>query len=321
MLADQFLMQINSANFEEIALQTFERQYKQIPIYNQYVNSLGRSNPKTLSQITFLPIEFFKSHKVLPTNAQIQSTFLSSGTTQQIRSKHHVSDLSFYEASLILGFERIFGSVKDFVFIGLLPSYLQNGDSSLIYMVDCLIKKSGTDLSGYYLDHKQNVLEVYQKALLSHKKPFVFGVSYALLDLSQQEINLSEAIILETGGMKGRRQELSKTVLHQKLQKGLQVPRIYSEYGMTELLSQAYCIDGTLFKCPPWMQIRLRDAYDPFSEVSIGQKGGINVIDLANQNSCSFIQTDDLGRLHSDGFSLEGRLAASDIRGCNLLVD
>jgi len=320
-LADQFLMQINSANFEEIALQTFERQYKQIPIYNQYVNSLGRSNPKTLSQITFLPIEFFKSHKVLPTNAQIQSTFLSSGTTQQIRSKHHVSDLSFYEASLILGFERIFGSVKDFVFIGLLPSYLQNGDSSLIYMVDCLIKKSGTDLSGYYLDHKQNVLEVYQKALLSHKKPFVFGVSYALLDLSQQEINLSEAIILETGGMKGRRQELSKTVLHQKLQKGLQVPRIYSEYGMTELLSQAYCIDGTLFKCPPWMQIRLRDAYDPFSEVSIGQKGGINVIDLANQNSCSFIQTDDLGRLHSDGFSLEGRLAASDIRGCNLLVD
>ena len=321
MLADQFLMQINSANFEEIALQTFERQYKQIPIYNQYVNSLGRSNPKTLSQITFLPIEFFKSHKVLPTNAQIQRTFLSSGTTQQIRSKHHVSDLSFYEASLILGFERIFGSVKDFVFIGLLPSYLQNGDSSLIYMVDCLIKKSGTDLSGYYLDHKQNVLEVYQKALLSNKKPFVFGVSYALLDLSQQEINLSEAIILETGGMKGRRQELSKTVLNQKLQKGLQVPRIYSEYGMTELLSQAYCIDGTLFKCPPWMQIRLRDAYDPFSEVSIGQKGGINVIDLANQNSCSFIQTDDLGRLHSDGFSLEGRLAASDIRGCNLLVD
>lgn len=321
MLADQFLMQINSANFEEIALQTFERQYKQIPIYNQYVNSLGRSNPKTLSQITFLPIEFFKSHKVLPTNAQIQRTFLSSGTTQQIRSKHHVSDLSFYESSLILGFERIFGSVKDFVFIGLLPSYLQNGDSSLIYMVDCLIKKSGTDLSGYYLDHKQNVLEVYQKALLSNKKPFVFGVSYALLDLSQQEINLSEAIILETGGMKGRRQELSKTVLHQKLQKGLQVPRIYSEYGMTELLSQAYCIDGTLFKCPPWMQIRLRDAYDPFSEVSIGQKGGINVIDLANQNSCSFIQTDDLGRLHSDGFSLEGRLAASDIRGCNLLVD
>lgn len=321
MLADQFLNQINSANFEQIALQTFERQYKQIPVYNQFVNSLGRSNPKTLSQIPFLPIEFFKSHKVMPSNGAVQKTFMSSGTTQHIRSKHHVIDLSFYEAALILGFERVFGSVKDFVFIALLPSYIQNGDSSLIYMVDCLMKKSGTDLSGYYLDQKQDVLDAYQKALFMNKKPFVFGVSYALLDLSQQEINLSEAIILETGGMKGRREELSKAVLHQKLQKGLQVPRIYSEYGMTELLSQAYSIDGTLFNCPPWMQIRLRDAYDPFSEVPIGQKGGINVIDLANQNSCSFIQTDDLGRLHNRGFSLEGRLAATDIRGCNLLVD
>lgn len=251
----------------------------------------------------------------------IEQTFLSSGTTQQQRSQHHITDLRWYNASLTLGFERVFGPVSDYVFIALLPSYLENGDSSLIYMVDQLIQKSGSALSGYYLSKPEAVEAVYQKTLRAGKKPFVFGVSYALLDLAEAGIELPEAHILETGGMKGRRQELSKVALHQVLQAGFGVPQILSEYGMTELLSQAYCLHEQTFACPPWMQIRIRDAYDPFQEVPFGQKGGLNVIDLANQNSCAFIQTDDLGRLTPHGFLLEGRLEASDIRGCNQLVD
>jgi hypothetical protein len=282
---------------------------------------LGKAQPQSLKEIPFLPISFFKSHNVVPHQTAIEQTFLSSGTTQQRRSQHHITDLHWYNASLALGFERVFGPITDYVFIALLPSYLENGDSSLIYMVDQLIQKSGSVLSGYYLSNAAAVEEVYQKTLGAGKKPFVFGVSYALLDLAEAGIQLQEALILETGGMKGRRQELSKVALHQILQVGFGVQQILSEYGMTELLSQAYCLTAQTFVCPPWMQIRIRDAYDPFQEVSFGQKGGLNVIDLANQNSCAFIQTDDLGRLTPQGFLLEGRLEASDIRGCNQLVD
>ena len=188
-------------------------------------------------------------------------------------------------------------------------------------MVDQLIQKSGTEFSGYYLNDPKEVQTAYMRALNSGKKPFVFGVAYALIDLVESGLELPNAVILETGGMKGRRQELTKIELHQLLQRGFKVQRILSEYGMTELLSQAYCLKDQVFSCPPWMQIRIRDAYDPFQEVPFGQKGGINVIDLANQNSCAFIQTDDLGRLIPGGFLLEGRLEASDIRGCNQLVD
>lgn len=299
----------------------FERQYAQIPVYRQYVDILGKAQPQSLKEIPFLPISFFKSHNVVPHQTAIEQTFLSSGTTQQRRSQHHITDLHWYNASLALGFERVFGPITDYVFIALLPSYLENGDSSLIYMVDQLIQKSGSVLSGYYLSNAAAVEEVYQKTLGAGKKPFVFGVSYALLDLAEAGIQLQEALILETGGMKGRRQELSKVALHQILQVGFGVQQILSEYGMTELLSQAYCLTAQTFVCPPWMQIRIRDVYDPFQEVSFGQKGGLNVIDLANQNSCAFIQTDDLGRLTPQGFLLEGRLEASDIRGCNQLVD
>jgi hypothetical protein len=317
----QYLQQIDATNFEASALATFERQYAQIPVYRQYVDILGKAQPQSLKEIPFLPISFFKSHNVVPHQTAIEQTFLSSGTTQQRRSQHHITDLHWYNASLALGFERVFGPITDYVFIALLPSYLENGDSSLIYMVDQLIQKSGSVLSGYYLSNAAAVEEVYQKTLGAGKKPFVFGVSYALLDLAEAGIQLQEALILETGGMKGRRQELSKVALHQILQVGFGVQQILSEYGMTELLSQAYCLTAQTFVCPPWMQIRIRDAYDPFQEVSFGQKGGLNVIDLANQNSCAFIQTDDLGRLTPQGFLLEGRLEASDIRGCNQLVD
>lgn len=317
----EFLKQIDAANFEAQALATFERQYASIPVYRQYVDLLGKTKPKSLSEIPFLPIDFFKTQQLTAANATIVKTFQSSGTTQQSRSQHHLTDLRWYDASLILGFERIFGKVSDYVFIALLPSYLENGDSSLIYMVDQLIQKSHSSLSGYYLGQVEEVQAVYNQALTQEKKPFIFGVSYALLDLAEMGSLLPEALILETGGMKGRRQELTKVELHQLLQEGFGVQQILSEYGMTELLSQAYCTSDQNFCCPPWMQIRIRDAYDPFTEVPFGQKGGINVIDLANQNSCAFIQTDDLGRLVPEGFALEGRIAATDIRGCNQLVD
>ena len=317
----QYLQQIDATNFEASALATFERQYAQNPVYRQYVDIICKAQPKSIQEIPFLPISFFKSHSVVQHEKAIEQTFLSSGTTQQLRSQHHISDLRWYNASLTLGFERVFGPVSEYVFIALLPSYLENGDSSLIYMVDQLIQKSGSALSGYYLSKPEAVEAVYQKTLRAGKKPFVFGVSYALLDLAEAGIELPEAFILETGGMKGRRQELSKVALHQILQAGFGVAQILSEYGMTELLSQAYCLQAQTFACPPWMQIRIRDAYDPFQEVPFGQKGGLNVIDLANQNSCAFIQTDDLGRLTPQGFLLEGRLEASDIRGCNQLVD
>ena len=316
-----FLEQINASNFEAEALATFERQYNNIPIYRQYADLLGKQHPQSLPEIPFLPIDFFKNQKVTLHNTPVIKTFQSSGTTQQNRSQHHLTDLSWYDAALTLGFTRVFGQVTDYVFIALLPSYLENGDSSLIYMVDQLIQTSNSPLSGYYLGQVKEVAFIYEQALALGKKPFVFGVSYALLDLMEAGCKLPQAYILETGGMKGRRQELTKITLHQLLKDGFGVAQILSEYGMTELLSQAYCTFDQNFQCPPWMQIRIRDAYDPFTEVPFGQKGGINVIDLANQNSCAFIQTDDLGRLVPDGFLLEGRMTAADIRGCNLLLD
>lgn len=319
--ARQYLQQINAANFEALALVTFERQYASVPIYRKYADLLGKNKPNSLAQIPFLPIDFFKSQQISLQGRVVEKIFLSSGTTQHNRSQHHINDLRWYNASLILGFERVFGAISDYVFIALLPSYLENGDSSLIYMVDQLIQKSNSALSGYYLSQVAEVLSVYNKARAIGKKPFVFGVSYALLDLAQAACHLPEALVLETGGMKGRRQELTKFELHQILREGFCVQQILSEYGMTELLSQAYCVSEQNFSCPPWMQIRIRDAYDPFQEVPIGQKGGLNVIDLANQNSCAFIQTDDLGRLTPQGFLLEGRLEATDVRGCNQLVD
>lgn len=316
-----FLKHINTHNFESFALETFDKQYASNPIYRQYVDTLRRPRPRQLAEIPFLPISFFKSHEVKLDSARVEKVFLSSGTTGQERSRHYVTDLNWYNASLLQGFENVFGPMSDFVFIALLPSYLENGDSSLIYMLDQLIHKSGSSLSGFYSPYATEISQVVTAALEAGKRPFVFGVAYALLDLAAAQLNLSKAIVLETGGMKGRREEITKEALHAALQLGFGLERIYSEYGMTELLSQAYSFDHQTFSCPPWMQIRIRDVYDPFTEVPFGQKGGINVIDLANQNSCAFIQTDDLGRLTSEGFKLEGRLAATDIRGCNLLVD
>jgi hypothetical protein len=317
-----FLKQLNPQNFEQFALETYERQYHNIAVYRDYIQLLGFPHPKTIQEIPFLPISFFKTHQVLPSGVLAQKVFLSSGTSLQQRSQHHIQDLRWYETALTIAFERVFGAAQQYAFIALLPSYLENGDSSLIYMVDCLIAESHHEISGYYLANLAEVAATYEKALEAGKIPFIFGVSYALLDLAEKGLNLSKAIILETGGMKGKRQELTKKELHTQLKQGFQVANIYSEYGMTELLSQAYCLtDAHIFEPPPWCRVFIRDAYDPFTYVQEGQKGGINFIDLANQWSCSFIQTDDLGRLSHAGFTVEGRLEASDIRGCNLLVD
>ena len=226
----EFLQQIDAADFEAQALATFERQYASIPVYRHYIDLLGKVKPTCLSEIPFLPIDFFKTQLLTPSAATIVKTFKSSGTTQHIRSQHHLTDLRWYDASLTLGFERVFGKVSDYVFIALLPSYLENGDSSLIYMVDQLIQKSNSSLSGYYLSQVADVLSVYNQALSQGKKPFVFGVSYALLDLAELGSQLPEALILETGGMKGRRQELTKIELHQLLQQGFGVQQILSLY-------------------------------------------------------------------------------------------
>ncbi|MEN9742432.1 MAG: hypothetical protein RLZZ65_237 [Bacteroidota bacterium] len=322
MEARSFLQSIGPHNFEQVALETFERQYQQVEVYKQYVDLIGKASPQSIHEIPFLPISFFKTQQVLTSQKEVQKIFKSSGTTLQTRSQHFLQDLSWYDASYLQGFQNAFGPPEQFVFIALLPSYLENGDSSLVYMVDGLIKASKQALSGYYLAELNQVAEVYQEALQAGKQPFVFGVSYALLDLAELGLDLSDAIILETGGMKGRRVELTKEALHAQLCQGFGVAHIYSEYGMTELLSQAYCKgQDLLFDLPPWCQVQIRDVYDPFVQVPNGQKGGINFIDLANQWSCSFIQTDDLGRLISGRFSVEGRIEASDIRGCNLLVE
>jgi hypothetical protein len=246
--------------------------------------------------------------------------FQSSGTGNTGRSQHFVADKQWYEDSFLLGFTHFFGPIQDYVVLALLPNYLEQGDSSLVYMVNGLIQQSGQDLSGFLLNEPSSLVERYQAAISQGKKVIIFGVSYALLDLAELNIDLSQAIIIETGGMKGRRKELTKAELHVELIKGLGVDHVRSEYGMTEILSQGYSMKDGKFQVVPWMKILIRDPYDPFELFPNNRTGGINVIDLANQHSCAFIQTQDLGRIEGDGFYLEGRFDDADIRGCNLLV-
>ena len=247
--------------------------------------------------------------------------FLSSGTGNSIRSKHIVRDIKLYESSFRASYLKFFGAISDHVILALLPNYQEQGNSSLVYMVDTLIRDSGNILSGFLLYEPEEIEIRYKKACASGKKVVIFGVSYALLDLAEKNINLSEAVIIETGGMKGRRKEISKKSLHLELMKGLNVPFVSSEYGMTELLSQAYSFEDGIFSCPPWMKVLFREVHDPLTLIEGSGKGAINVIDLANIHSCSFIATQDLGRNVPGGFILEGRMEQSDLRGCNLMVD
>lgn len=310
----------DETTFNEVALAVFHYQYHSIPVYRTFVEQLNKHIPKHYSEIPFLPISFFKTHRIHRENIREEVCFLSSGTTGQTRSQHFVEDVSLYIYSFEKAYQQLIGNPEDQVILALLPNYLEQGNSSLVFMVDHLIKESGNSLSGFLLNRPEEIHTRYREALKQNKEIVIFGVSYALLDLAEKGYSFRQAKIIETGGMKGRKKELSKEELHEILKKGLDVPYISSEYGMTELLSQAYSNENGLFNCPPWMKICIRDVNDPMSFVADGKSGGINVIDLANINSCSFIATEDLGRKTENSFHILGRIDLSDIRGCNLLI-
>ena len=312
----------SDADFERIAMEVFHYQLKNCSVYRDYVHLLNRKNAKSLEEIPFLPIEFFKTNEIYcGQKSDSDILFLSSGTGNSIRSKHIVRDIKLYESSFRASYLKFFGAISDHVILALLPNYQEQGNSSLVFMVDALVSDSANNLSGFLLNEPEEIEIRYKKACASGKKVVIFGVSYALLDLAEKNINLSEAIIIETGGMKGRRKEISKKSLHLELMKGLNVPFVSSEYGMTELLSQAYSFEDGIFSCPPWMKVLFREVHDPLTLIQGSGKGAINVIDLANIHSCSFIATQDLGRNVPGGFILEGRMEQSDLRGCNLMVD
>ncbi|WP_197062551.1 acyl transferase [Muricauda sp. MAR_2010_75] len=314
----------NLKEFEGVALQVFQFQYKNNPVYKAYCEYLKKSpsNVANTTEIPFLPIEFFKTQQITSTQEQPQAIFESSGTTQASVSKHFVPDLEIYEQSFLKGFAKFYGPIKDYCILALLPSYLERKGSSLVYMVNELVSRSNHPDSGFYL---YNLKELHQKLIALEKKQtktLLIGVSFALLDLAEQApMSLKNTIIMETGGMKGRRKELIRKELHRILKKAFNVPKIHSEYGMTELLSQAYSQGDGIFRTPPWLKIITRDTEDPLSLQSHGRTGGINIIDLANVYSCSFIATQDLGKTHSNGsFEVLGRFDNSDIRGCNLMA-
>ncbi len=312
------------SEFKDITLQVFNHQFKNNKVYRSFCDLLyvHPSDVKTIEDIPFLPIQFFKTKSIISSKESIKTTFTSSGTTGNETSKHHITDLEIYKHSFSKGFERFYGNIENYVILALLPSYLERKGSSLIYMIDDLIKQSNHPESGFYLNNISELKEKLIKLDAEDKKVLLIGVSFALLDLVETyKFNLKNTIIMETGGMKGRRKELIRYELHQQLKLGFGVEAIHSEYGMTELLSQAYSKGNGVFKCPNWMQILTRDTEDALSINPSEKAGGINVIDLANINSCSFIATQDLGRVNKNGdFEVIGRFDNSDIRGCNLMV-
>lgn len=304
--------------FTDLSLAVFTHQYHSIKVYKTYCDLLNRTplEVNSIEDIPFLPISFFKTHEVKNPFAKIDKIFTSSGTTGSEVSKHFVEDVSLYRSSFIAGFNRAYPNWKNYTIIGLLPSYLEREGSSLIYMVDYLINASASKNSGFHLELSP---EFIQYITTNPEPKILFGVTFALLQMADKNIKPLNTIIIETGGMKGRGAELTREQLHEELQSNLSPTAIHSEYGMTELLSQAYLKDKT-FSCPPWMKVLIREASDPFNILQKG-RGAVNIIDLANLHSCSFIATDDLGRLYDNGeFEILGRMDHSQIRGCNLLV-
>ena len=317
-------------NFNELALELFNYQYQNNEVYRQYCNLLKvrAGNINSPEKIPFLPISFFKSHIIKTTEFEPDIIFESSGTTKNINSKHYVKDISIYKKSFTTCFEKFYGPAKYKCILGLLPSYLEQKNSSLILMTEVLIKTSSNDLSGFYLyDHEKLHRTLMHNELL--KMPtLLIGVTYALLDFAEKyPMQLRHTIVMETGGMKGRREEMTRQEVHIKLQTQLGVSLVHSEYGMTELLSQAYSKGDGIFHCPGWMKVLIREEDDPFEIVpakNVNDKpitGVLNIIDLANMYSCCFIATDDVGKLHSnESFEVLGRMDNSDIRGCSLMV-
>ncbi len=315
----------SSAEFAECALEIFRFQATHVPVYAQYLQLLKTNIGQidSIEKIPFLPIGFFKSHQVITEKATAEIIFESSGTTQQTPSRHSIVDKELYERSCMNCFELFFGSAADYCILALLPSYLERKNSSLVFMADALIKKSAHPLSGFFLDDYAALSERLKTLEAQQQKTLLLGVSFALLDFAEQfPLRLNNTIILETGGMKGRRKELTRAELHSTLMRYFAVEKIYSEYGMTELLSQAYSTGGGIYKTPPWMKVLIRNAQDPFEILPQETTGGINIIDLANIHSCSFLQTDDLGKRSADGsFEVLGRMDSAELRGCNLLLE
>ena len=325
MINSQDIFTISSQKqFEKIALKVFRYQHENNKCYREFCDFLNTDvqRVKSIEKIPFLPIQFFKSRDVISTTEAIQETFTSSGTTGMITSKHLVTDVSLYEQSYRLAFSEFYGNIEDYAVLALLPSYLERSGSSLIYMVKDLIELSNNEHSGFYLHNYDELITKLIELDSSGQNVILIGVTYALLDLiEKQNFQLKNTIIMETGGMKGKRKEIIREELHSILSKGFGVSNIHSEYGMTELLSQAYSLGNGIFECPSWMQILVRDTEDALTYVDFGKTGGVNVIDLANINSCSFIATQDLGKKYNNNsFEILGRFDNSDIRGCNLMV-
>ena len=321
----QEIFSISSVDeFSAVALKVFRHQAANCSVYQEFINNLkvDPNQVKNIREMPFLPISFFKSHTILSTKEPVQVIFSSSGTTGMINSQHAVSDLDWYEQSFRRTFQLFYGKIKDYCVLALLPSYLEREGSSLIYMAGDLVKNSNNPASGFYLYENKELFDQLNKQLASNTPTLLLGVTFALLDFIEEfKIDFPNLIVMETGGMKGRRQEMIREDLHQKLCAGFGVKSIHSEYGMTEMLSQAYSPGNGLFFAPPWLKILTRDTNDPMTILENNQTGGINVIDLANVNSCSFLATQDLGRVYDDGsFEVLGRFDNSDIRGCNLLV-
>ena len=314
----------NKEEFKALSLAVFKHQFKNNKVYRSFCDLLfvHPSSISTIEEIPFLPIQFFKSRKVLSSLDEIQETFTSSGTTGSSTSKHLVTNINLYKESYLKGFAHFYGNIEEYTVLALLPNYLERQGSSLVFMVADLIKKSKKVESGFYLDNIQELANKLLEFNRNGQKIPLIGVSFALLDLIEmQQFNLKNTIIMETGGMKGRRKELVREELHTILQNGFGVTEIHSEYGMTELLSQGYSKGNGVFETPPWMKILIRDTEDALSINASGKNGGINVIDLANYNSCSFIATQDLGKVYeNETFEIIGRFDNSDIRGCNLMV-
>ena len=314
----------SEAEFHAKTMELFAFQYQNNPVYAEFCDHLGVVPKKVeqIDQIPFLPIEFFKSKTIQTTGMPAEITFTSSGTTGSVTSRHHVADLSLYEMGFRKAFERFYGPLTGYCILALLPSYLEREGSSLVYMAQDLISGSKHPESGFYLNDLEGLKKRLQLLESQGQKTLLLGVTYDLLDLVEAfPFQLKHTIVMETGGMKGKRKELVREALHAQLCAGFGVDAIHSEYGMTELLSQAYSDGSGIFHCPPWMRVLIRDTEDPLSYQALGKTGGINIIDLANAYSCPFIATQDLGKGYEDGsFEVLGRFDHADIRGCNLMV-
>lgn len=311
-------------SFVKVAMKVFRHQFEHNSVYREFCDLLKISpnDVNRIEDIPFLPISFFKSHDIISTGLSSDVIFASSGTTGSATSRHLVSDVSLYETSFRRAFSQFYGNIEDYAVLALLPSYLERGGSSLVYMVNDLIEGSNNPESGFYLDDLAGLADKLERLDKSGQNVLLIGVTYALLDLIEnRKFNLENTVIMETGGMKGRRKEIIRPELHKILSNGFGVGSIHSEYGMTELLSQAYSTGDGIFECPPWMDVLIRDPEDALTLLPDGKTGGVNIIDLANINSCSFIAAQDLGKKNPNGsFEVLGRFDNSDIRGCNLMV-